>query len=559
MDDAVLSFVEITGSDPDTAQRYLTLTGGDAEAAISLFLENGGADLADQDTALSRATAANAAAQASAALVGDGSVSSPIRDFDNDDNDVGGGGGGRGYGASRAAAYDSGVRAPIPARREILVGGDDDEDDIDSHDGVLPGPDTNSQYFSMYQEQHLQRLQQQQQQQQQQDDALMEDGSRNPFASGPSSSRGAGSGRGGLHLRGRAYHPGLASGGSSNDPVREPFRNVGQETRGNQDPSGSESRQDRLARLFRPPLDIMFTGNFDEARELARSQSKWLMVTIHDASEFACQAMNRDLWSDPTVKELIRENFVFVQFGLHSSEGERHKNFYPFESFPYIAVIDAMTGERVKVWRVKLDTSDFLIEVSDFFDRMASQAHQQAPMSYGSSSFSAEASAGQSAPASKKRLEEMSEEELMNIAIAQSMSENAAYGVMEQAAEAATGSAPSASAAPAAPAALDENDPGYPAYVFGTIASIAHPEPTTTAPALSTRIQFRFPDGQKVARKFNKADTVRAVFETIKGHYPQYEGKPFELYNMRQPLLRQLDSTIDDAKLGGSTLTLDLI
>lgn len=50
-----------------------------------------------------------------------------------------------------------------------------------------------------------------------------------------------------------------------------------------------------------------------QARATAREQTKWLMVNIQDPTEFTCQMLNRDLWSDETVKEFVRESFVFLQ------------------------------------------------------------------------------------------------------------------------------------------------------------------------------------------------------------------------------------------------------
>jgi len=43
---------------------------------------------------------------------------------------------------------------------------------------------------------------------------------------------------------------------------------------------------------------------------------KWIMVNIMDSREFACQILNRDLWSDRTVQQTIRENFYFLQVSL---------------------------------------------------------------------------------------------------------------------------------------------------------------------------------------------------------------------------------------------------
>jgi hypothetical protein len=55
---------------------------------------------------------------------------------------------------------------------------------------------------------------------------------------------------------------------------------------------------DRLANLFQPPYDIMFTGSLDMACKEAVKTTKWLMVTIHNPTEFPCQVLNRDLWKD---------------------------------------------------------------------------------------------------------------------------------------------------------------------------------------------------------------------------------------------------------------------
>ena len=43
------------------------------------------------------------------------------------------------------------------------------------------------------------------------------------------------------------------------------------------------------------------------------SLKKWLVVNIQNVSEFACQCLNRDVWSNPIVKNIIRDNFLFLQ------------------------------------------------------------------------------------------------------------------------------------------------------------------------------------------------------------------------------------------------------
>jgi thioredoxin-related protein len=109
----------------------------------------------------------------------------------------------------------------------------------------------------------------------------------------------------------------------------------------------------------------MFGGSFDEAKSAGQSQGKWLLVNIQHTKEFACQALNRDVWSNPTVKHLLRENFVFWQVYEDSAEGERYKQFYPFSILPHVAIIDPRTGERL-VQMGKMSSDEFISIVSDF-------------------------------------------------------------------------------------------------------------------------------------------------------------------------------------------------
>ena len=105
----------------------------------------------------------------------------------------------------------------------------------------------------------------------------------------------------------------------------------------------------RLADLFRPPHGIIFNGPFEMARRSAREQGRWLLVTVHAPTDFASQAMNRDLWNSALLQSFIKENFVFVQMIVGGSEERRYKSFYPFDDlYPHVALIDPRTGELVE-------------------------------------------------------------------------------------------------------------------------------------------------------------------------------------------------------------------
>jgi len=70
----------------------------------------------------------------------------------------------------------------------------------------------------------------------------------------------------------------------------------------------------RLADMFAPPNHLMYSeGGFEGARTMAKDSKRWLLVNIQKDSEFASHALNRDVWRDELVENLVREGFVLWQ------------------------------------------------------------------------------------------------------------------------------------------------------------------------------------------------------------------------------------------------------
>ncbi|KAI4580483.1 hypothetical protein MJT46_019252 [Ovis ammon polii x Ovis aries] len=130
-----------------------------------------------------------------------------------------------------------------------------------------------------------------------------------------------------------------------------------------------------LADLFRPPIDLMHKGSFETAKECGQMQNKWLMINIQNVQDFACQCLNRDVWSNEAVKNIIREHFIFWQVYHDSEEGQRYIQFYKLGDFPYVSILDPRTGKvyfslrpltyRLVEWH-QLDVSSFLDQVTGF-------------------------------------------------------------------------------------------------------------------------------------------------------------------------------------------------
>lgn len=121
-----------------------------------------------------------------------------------------------------------------------------------------------------------------------------------------------------------------------------------------------------LQEMYRPPLEIMYRGPFVSAREQGSLENKWLLVNIQNGGEFACQILNRDVWSNQTVKDIIKEHFIFWQVYHDSFEGGRFIQFYKVTRYPHVSIIDPRTGEQMKSWPTSIDHNSFCDSVIEF-------------------------------------------------------------------------------------------------------------------------------------------------------------------------------------------------
>jgi len=154
--------------------------------------------------------------------------------------------------------------------------------------------------------------------------------------------------------------------------VFDGFRNFSNEARsyenganGSQGGASRRGKKRTLEELFKPPIDVMFKGDFQSARDSATFAKKWLLVNIQDACEFQCQVLNRDVWSNEAVKTILKEHFIFWQQYKESEEAQRYVTFYPVTEWPYVAILDPRTGELMVTWQ-KLDAATFCDLVTEF-------------------------------------------------------------------------------------------------------------------------------------------------------------------------------------------------
>lgn len=328
-----------------------------------------------------------------------------------------------------------------------------------------------------------------------------------------------------------------------------------------------DSKSARLAKLFRPPFDLMKQIPWDAARDLGKEELKWIMVNIQDPSIFDCQLLNRDIWANQGINELVRENFVFLQYSKDDPRANQYLQYYFQEhesqdAYPHISIIDPRTGEKMKTWSgpKKLEASEFLMQLVEFLDRYSLDNKKKNPVA-------------KRKPEKPKAFDvgRLTEEEMLDIALQNSLAASGeTAGPKEHDPDDLTKSfgdiskgkgregEADATDAEASNGHAEEPEVAAPT-TFSRIASDQpHVEPEQ-GPG-TTRIQFRYPDGTRAVRKFKVDDPVSRLYEWLKAD--PLEGKKgiaFDLRFVGKDLGEALEETIEAAGLKNGSVMVEYL
>lgn len=549
MEENISMFAGITGANADVARGFLELTSGDLERAIELFFEN--PELVSGVGAGVSNTGGTSGAGGTSATASTSRSASRRRPAREDASGV--------------------IHIPSDDDDDIMEIDDGDEDFVDDDEGV-------GRVAARAQEE---------------EDAAMAKRLQEELYQGGSQGAGGAGGPGGVDDDVRApigrttetlVAPEGPWGGDDGGAMETAFldqlrrrRNMPARTGGpfgqriwgdgtapqDGDSEGGSHAQ-RLADLFRPPYDLMARLSWDEARTLGKEDKKWILVNLQDMSDFNCQALNRDIWKDAAIKELVSENFIFLQYDKEHPDSDDYVNFYFHnrehenpENYPHVSIIDPRTGEQVKIWggRPFPSAVDFHAELAEFLDRYSLAANSKNPVA--------------KATAPKPNLvnvDRMTEDEMLEMALKNSLASGA------QSSASGSGSTPNMVDPDSLTKSVDLGtadkgkevetaEPPAEASAFSQISSTnPHTEPEND-PATTTRIQFRHPNG-RVIRRFRLDDNVRSIFEWLKADpFEGKEGVEFELKKMPQgqDLIDCLDSTIAENGLKQGTVMIEFI
>lgn len=353
----------------------------------------------------------------------------------------------------------------------------------------------------------------------------------------------------------------------SNDDPNDPERHRQTLARATGGASESTAKSNLLAQLFSPPVDLISPYSWEDARDEGKENEKWMLVNVQDPSIFDCQVLNRDIWKNQQIRETIKENFLFMQFNKTDPRGNPYMNYYfhardSEDAYPHIAIVDPRTGEQVKVWSGSPapKPSDFLMDLHEFLDRYSLEVGAKLPVA----TKRAE---------KKKEVAHMSEEEMLEMAMQNSLTNGSGPKDSDPDALTKEGESSKGKGKAIDPTAMDVTDmdnsvredsagpsaPTAPDTPFSRIsATTPHTEPDA-APTV-TRIQFRHAGG-RVIRRFALSDPVQRIYEWLKASPLEgMDGLAFELVPAGgKNLIDSLDQTIEQAQLKNGTVMIEFL
>ncbi|MCJ1386966.1 hypothetical protein MMC17_010095 [Xylographa soralifera] len=329
-------------------------------------------------------------------------------------------------------------------------------------------------------------------------------------------------------------------------------------------PAGPSDKHTLLAEMYRPPFDLMSRLSWEEVRTEGKENEKWILVDVQDPAIFDCQVLNRDLWKNDSIKETVKENFIFMQFSKDDPKGSQYLQYYfqnreDQDAYPHIAIVDPRTGEQVKVWSgpPAPKPDDFLVELYEFLDRYSLKVTAKNPVAR-----------RKPQPRIEKEVEKMTEEEMLEMAVQNSLAGTSrpkdedpdalTRSMADDPKDKGKGKAEDDAEMTDVEAAPTNGHAEPSPSPFASISSSTpHTEPS--ADSSSTRIQFRH-SGGRIVRRFLLADPVRRIYEWLKASpLDGKAGMDFALVAMGTNLIESLDVPIEQAGLKNGTVMVEFV
>eukprot|EP00522_Entomoneis_paludosa_P013853 CAMPEP_0172447682 /NCGR_PEP_ID=MMETSP1065-20121228/6943_1 /TAXON_ID=265537 /ORGANISM="Amphiprora paludosa, Strain CCMP125" /LENGTH=522 /DNA_ID=CAMNT_0013199045 /DNA_START=144 /DNA_END=1712 /DNA_ORIENTATION=+ len=325
-----------------------------------------------------------------------------------------------------------------------------------------------------------------------------------------------------------------------------------------------------LQDMFAAPSYLIHkAGGFQGARQMAKDSKRWLLVNIQKDSEFSSHALNRDVWRNDLVENLIQEGFIFWQEMDLSVEGSQYVQRYKVEQYPHIAIIDPRTGRLLwskEGWTQQnpMTAETFAELAMDFCSRNSFDRPPQAPAPPKGPSSGGVPPPRAPSSGNGAATQQMSEEEQIQAAVNASLnsisqpSAAAAEASLDQkqsAEPAVTSNGVAPAAAPATAPEVEHPKEEGNSFLDGLLAMDVGEEPSSGG----ARLQLRMPNGKRMVRRFQSTDTVEIVYAFVAQTLKESDSgdKEFILKAGFPPkdLKSSLKSTVTECSLNGEAVS----
>ncbi|KAI3424405.1 hypothetical protein D9Q98_009957 [Chlorella vulgaris] len=370
------------------------------------------------------------------------------------------------------------------------------------------------------------------------------------------------------------YRPGPTRHRQAAQPtVVDAFRDFGAEAGGGG--SGTAVRSATLATMYEPPKEMLFCGTFDEAKQAAQRDGRWLIVNLQRTSEFASYQLNRDTWRNDMVQALVTNNFVFFQVYDVGEEGQKLQNFYRLYELPALLIVDPVTGAPMRQWTGFVNAERLTEELLPFMEhgihdpaasRLARRAHNRKDGSSAAGAAAA-ASAGQARP--PQASQQLDGDEELQRALQMSMAHAGGGGAAGDA-SGLSGRQGSGAVGLDGGSEMEEEEEdeaaataaggAVPAQSAAEVqAAAAARLPQEPSDGSGCRIAVRLPDGRRLQRRFPTGSPVAAAYDLFLSLCQEAaEGRRFSLSQAvpGAPVLEDQQQAMKEAGLSGSMLVL---
>ncbi|KAJ9086824.1 UBX domain protein Ubx2 [Entomophthora muscae] len=280
----------------------------------------------------------------------------------------------------------------------------------------------------------------------------------------------------------------------------------------------------------------------NDARRSAKRKNKFVLVAVFNFGNQQFMADILTLWDDKTLRKVLKDHFIVVQYHVDSTPGRDFCNFYPVRAYPHIAIIDPRTGERLKYWSKRFTVHSFTLQLKQFLNNNSLTGKLEYPSVQ---------------PAFSKEVDEMSEQEQLEAAIQASLGPSAA---------------PAADPYESHVHILSDDDdiedcvePMEDDYEAASLSpqeiiqSLSPQDiPDASPEQASTRIQFRFPDGSRKVKCLSVDLLISSLYQYSKLFVPE-TAQDLELVCIREPLSTKLNESLLQAGLENSAITVTFI